>query len=461
MSETKTMLRQPNGNGPNVASIESDGRRAGFARLERRDVRAVVEEVLAAQPVVDLHTHTYPPSFGTPVSNATRAVDPGGLMLWGVDELVTYHYLIAEVYRVVPASKLPYESFWAMSKSEQADHIWKNLFVDRTPLSEACRGILTTLKRLGLDPGDGLPTLRKYFAEQDPDQFIDHVMELSGIESITMTNAVFDDNERKRWLEGGDSIHDPRFRAVLRIDPMLRDWTDAARRMCEWGYDVKLELDHRTIAEARRFLADWIDRMRAIYLAVSLPPEFRYPSETSSFGQTVLEEIVLPVCADRGLPFAMMIGSRLRVNPGLREAGDMEGKADVNSLVNLCHAFPDNKFLVTMLAREDQHELIVAARKFCNLMVFGCWWFINNPSLVEEVTRMRVEMLGSSFIPQHSDARVLDQLLYKWDHSRRTIGKVLADKYEDLIDAGWPLTREEIAADARRMLRDNFLNYLG
>lgn len=74
---------------------------------------------------------------------------------------------------------------------------------------------------------------------------------------------------------------------------------------------------------------------------------------------------------------------------------------------------------------------------------------------------MRVEMLGSSFIPQHSDARVLDQLLYKWDHSRRTIGKVLADKYEDLIDAGWPLTREEIAADARRMLRDNFLNYLG
>ena len=137
----------------------------------------------------------------------------------------------------------------------------------------------------------------------------------------------------------------------------------------------------------------------------------------------MLERVILPTCAERGLPFAMMIGSRLRVNPGLREAGDMEGKADVASVVNLCRDFPDNKFLVTMLAREDQHELVVAARKFGNLMVFGCWWFLNNPSLVEEVTRMRVEMLGTSFIPQHSDARVLDQLIYKWDHSRRTIAQ--------------------------------------
>ena len=31
-------------------------------------------------------------------------VDPSGLMLWGVDELVTYHYLVAEVFRVVPAT---------------------------------------------------------------------------------------------------------------------------------------------------------------------------------------------------------------------------------------------------------------------------------------------------------------------------------------------------------------------
>jgi hypothetical protein len=117
------------------------------------------------------------------------------------------------------------------------------------------------------------------------------------------------------------------------------------------------------------------------------------------------------------------------VNPALNDAGDMVGIADVQSVVNLCREFPKNKFLVTMLARENQHELCVAARKFGNLMVFGCWWFLNNPSLVAEITRLRVELLGTSFIAQHSDARVLDQLIYKWDHSRRVIGKVLTDKY--------------------------------
>src|SRR4051794_31406669 len=240
-------------------------------RLERHEIRTTVEAALAAQPVLDMHTHTYPASFGTPVPNATGKADPAGLMLWGIDELVTYHYLIAEVYRVVTPDRLPYERFWAMSKSEQADHIWKHLFRERTPISEACRGILTTLKRLGLDPSDGLPRLRRWFAEQDPDRYIDRVMELANIESITMTNPVFDDNERARWLTGDARLHDPRFRAVLRIDPMLRDWPTAASKLTEWGYKAGAGLDDATVSEARRFLSDWIERMRAVYLAVCLP----------------------------------------------------------------------------------------------------------------------------------------------------------------------------------------------
>ena len=63
----------------------------------------------------------------------------------------------------------------------------------------------------------------------------------------------------------------------------------------------------------------------------------------------------------------------------------------------------------------------MAARKFRNLMAFGCWWFLNNPSLVDEITRMRLELIGLSMIPQHSDARVLDQVVYKWAHSRSVI----------------------------------------
>jgi hypothetical protein len=427
---------------------------------DRAAIKQAVTRALAEQPVCDMHTHLYPPSFGTPIPNAKIKTDPAGLMLWGVDELITYHYLIAEVYRVVPATKLPYEQFWRMSKSEQADHIWKHLFVERTPLSEACRGVLTTLQKLGLDVGSdkSLDPARKWFAQQDPSQYIDKVMEIANVDSITMTNPVFDDNERNRWLADRNVGADPRFKAVLRIDPLLCDWPAAARRMTEWGFPCGQTIDDKSVESARRFLRHWIDYQKAIYVAVSLPPEFRYPS--SQVSDQVFENIILPVCAERSLPFAMMIGSRRGANPPLKDAGDMVGYSDVQSVVALCRDFPQNKFFCTMLARENQHELCVAARKFGNLMIFGCWWFLNNPSLIDEITRMRIELLGTSMIPQHSDARILDQLIYKWEHGRDLIGRVLSEKYADLARTGWPVTEADIRRDAKALLHDNFLEFL-
>ncbi|CAN5502872.1 glucuronate isomerase [soil metagenome] len=431
-------------------------------KLEKIQIEAAVTLALASTPIIDMHTHLYPPAFGTPVPHANGSPDPAGLLLWGVDELLTYHYLVAEVFRAVPASKLPYAKFWKMSKTEQADHIWKNLFVERSPIGEACRGVLTTLQKLGLDTSTReLKSIRKFFAQQNPDQYIDKVMQVSNVSSITMTNPVFDDNERNRWLADAKKMGgDPRFKAVLRIDPLLRDYPTAAKKLNEWGYHANPEIDATTIEEARRFLRDWIDRQNAIYLAVSLPPTFRYPApandSVAKAGQTMLEKVVLPVCEERGLPFAMMIGSNIGVNPQLRDGGDMVGRADIESVTNLCREFARNRFFVTMLARENQHELCVAARKFGNLMVFGCWWFVNNPSLIEEITRMRIELLGTSFIPQHSDSRVLDQLIYKWDHSRKVIGKVLIDKYRDLTDTGWRVTSEDIARDVKALVSDNF-----
>ena len=281
-------------------------------------------------------------------------------------------------------------------------------------------------------------------------------MDLVNVESITMTNAVFDDNERARWLQDPATLRrDPRFTTVLRIDPILRHWPRAAQKLTEWGFAAGdgVTLSDSNIEEGRRFLREWLDRQQAIYMALSLPPSFRYPAEspdpTDKAGQIALEKIILPVAAERGLPFAMMIGSRLRVNPALRDAGDMVGCSDVQSVVRLCDGFPRNKFFCTMLARENQHELCVAARKFGNLMVFGCWWFLNNPSLIEELTRMRVELLGTSMIPQHSDSRVLDQLMYKWTHSRAIIGKVLTDKYADVLATGWKVTEDDVKADVR------------
>jgi len=74
---------------------------------------------------------------------------------------------------------------------------------------------------------------------------------------------------------------------------------------------------------------------------------------------------------------------------------------------------------------------------------------------------MRLELLGTRFIPQHSDARVLDQLIYKWAHSRKVIADVLTRKYAGLIDAGWKLTTADIRRDVNALFAGNFKAFVG
>ncbi|WNQ13383.1 glucuronate isomerase [Paenibacillus aurantius] len=409
----------------------------------KEELRQVVQETVNTTPISDIHTHLFTEDFGS-------------ILLWGIDELLTYHYLVAETFRFHP--ELSYDAFWAMSKTEQADLIWQTLFLDHTPYSEACRGVLTVLNRLGLDvESRDLASYREYFKKLTTGEYIDKVFELSGVTNVCMTNDPFADAERAVWEKGTEA--DPRFHTALRIDPLLNQWETTWARLKEWGYEVEQELTETTLKSIRSFLKDWIERMNPLYMAVSLPPTFAYP-EASVRGR-LIDECILPVAREAGIPFAMMIGVRKKVNPALGDAGDSVGKSDVSAVENICAQNPDNKFLCTILSRDDQHELTVAARKFRNLHVFGCWWFLNNPSIIEEMTRMRFELLGASVTPQHSDCRVLDQLLYKWDHSRIIIAKVLYDKYSDVMDTGWKITREEIARDCADLFGGSFWKFLG
>ncbi len=404
-------------------------------------MREAVARIVNAAEITDLHTHLYPQSFGP-------------MLLWGIDELLTYHYLAAEVLRV---SKLPYDQYWTMSKREQADLVWRELFTERSPVSEACRGPLTALEKLGLDPASrDLDAYRGYFASRDLATHIDRVFTTAKVRSVVMTNDPFDQKERAVWDRG--FAPDGRFHAALRIDPLLNDWETACERLASWGYNTENTLNSHTLAEVRRFLSDWINRIHALYMAVSLPPEFSFPEATPR--GRLIAECVLPAAREHNMPFALMIGVKRNVNPALELAGDGVGNSMVDAVERLCADYPGNKFMVTMLARENQHALCVAARKFRNLFLFGCWWFLNTPSLIEDITRMRLELLGTSFAPQHSDARVLEQLIYKWDHTRRILSQVLADKYADLLHTGWAVKESEIARDVNRLFGDNFWEFV-
>jgi hypothetical protein len=406
-----------------------------------QQLKQTIDNAVAQAKITDVHTHLYPPSFGN-------------LLLWGVDELVTYHYLIAETFRWVETS---YGDYWRMSKRDQADRIWQTLFLENSPIAESCRGVLTVLQKLGLDVASrDLSAYRDYFVKTTVERYVDTVFEIANIADVVMTNDPFDPAERAVWL--GSRRPDPRFHAALRIDALLNNWDGNWEYLAGSGFAVEKKLTSKTIAEVRRFLTEWAQRMDAVYMAASLPPTFVIPEESSR--GLLVKECVLPVSQELNLPFAMMIGVKKLTNPDLQLAGDGLGKASIDTVEYLCSHYPRNKFLVTMLSRENQHELAVAARKFGNLMPFGCWWFLNNPSLVDEITRMRLELLGLSFIPQHSDARVLDQLIYKWTHSRRIIADALYDKYSDIMATGWTLTDAEITRDVDKLFGGNFRFFL-
>jgi len=407
--------------------------------IDRMD--AVVEDVLATTSFIDIHTHLFAPALGN-------------LGLWGIDELLTYHYLEAELFRFSPVTP---EHYWTLSKTQRADLVWKTLFVENTPLSEAARGVVAVLDALKLDTAaKTLEPLRDYFRKQKLADYIPHVFRLAGITHAVMTNDPLDPEEAAMWNRGVEA--DAQFPAVMRIDRILNQWTSHHSALIAQGYSVEANADGATMTQVRRFLADWIARMNPVYMAVSLEDTFTFPE--NDVRTKLFRDAVLPTCREFHLPMSLMIGVRRQINPALRLAGDGVGRADMRAVQNMALQFPDNRFLISMLSRENQHELCVIARKFRNLLPFGCWWFLNNPSIVEEMTRERLEMLGTSFIPQHSDARILEQIIYKWRNTRRTIGPILAQSYKLLIADGRPVSDDDVRRDVNRLFRTNFENWI-
>jgi hypothetical protein len=401
-----------------------------------------VTDVVKTTPVIDVHTHLLAPQFGE-------------MSLFGIDELLTYHYLIVETLR---SCDVKAEQFWQMSQVEQADLVWKTLFVENTPLTEATRGVVTVLNAFGLDAcAADLTEARSYFRSRSIQEHLDVVFDLARVTDVVMTNDLFNTQEARVW-ETRDDI-DKRFHATLRLVRLVNDWEHAVPRLSQLGYQVELSGSAKTATEVRRFLSKSIEAMKPVCMAASLPAEFKFPDNDAR--DWILREVALPTAREHGLVLALMVGVRRGVNPVLRVAGDGSGRADVGALERICAEYPDVRFLAPFLSRENQHELCIAARKFSNLMPFGCWWFLNNPSIISEITRERLELLGTSFIPQHSDARILEQLIYKWQHSRDVIAESLCESYELLLHSGRAVTRKEIERDVTRMFSGNFLEWIG
>lgn len=161
---------------------------------DANDIASVVFAEVASVAAIDLHTHLLPPSHGA-------------LCCWGIDELLTYHYLVAEYFITAPADITP-ALFYAKNKLEQADMVWKALFIDRSPISEACRGVISTLVAFGLADevqARDLGAIRGFYSAfraeglSGSEAFCSKVYRIAGVRYAIMTNVPFDANEAQHW----------------------------------------------------------------------------------------------------------------------------------------------------------------------------------------------------------------------------------------------------------------------
>lgn len=131
-----------------------------------------------------MHTHLYPPQFGD-------------FNLWGIDELLNYHYLIAEFFR---HSQITPREFWSLEKVRRSDLIRQTLFVENTPLSEATQGIITILNHLELDTrAENLNEFREFFRSQSVENYLERVLKIAGVSDVVMTNDPLDADEILFW----------------------------------------------------------------------------------------------------------------------------------------------------------------------------------------------------------------------------------------------------------------------
>ena len=200
-----------------VISTESSAKISGLLS-DPAELRVQVEVIVNSAPIVDVHTHLFPPEFN-------------GLCLFGIDELLTYHYLTAETFR---SAKLSPDQFWKMSKTDQADFVWQTLFVENAPTSEATRGIISVLDAFGLDTrAADLKEARAFFNSRSLPEHVDQVFDIARVSGVVMTNDPLDEAERQIWRDGS---FDSRFRSSLRLDGLLNDWEkqDADSRATEF-----------------------------------------------------------------------------------------------------------------------------------------------------------------------------------------------------------------------------------
>lgn len=369
-------------------------------------IKFYIEKFVNSTPIFDIHTHLFPSKFKKYYNV-------------GLVKLLNYHYLKAELFSL---GNIKIRNFNNLDDNKKAKIIWNNLFLNRYPLSTATQGVLRILKLYGVD--DVNQKFDKILKITNDNQLSEEdIFKITNIKQVVMTNNPFNKEERKILNLNRDN----KYLNSIRIDDLFMEPKNKKNLFTSY-YLSSNEKIKIAIREIKKILKN------------NKPSYFSLSSENlDEFRNQLFFDDFLPLLRQSKTPMMLLIGVKRQVNKLYKDAGDSIGTFNFNNLEKILIKFPNNNFLVSCLDYRDQFKMNVLARKFQNLKIVGFWWFNNNESVIENLLKQRFELLGDSFILQHSDARIVDQLVYKWLDFKSIYIKVMVEKYHKLLSLGYKI----------------------
>ena len=374
-------------------------------------IKFYIEKFVNSTPIFDIHTHLFPSKFKK-------------FYNVGLIKLLNYHYLKAELFSL---GKIKIEKFNKLSDREKALVVWNNLFLNRYPLSTATQGVLRILKVYGVNNLN--QKFEKILRITNENQLSeDDIFKVTNIKQVVMTNNPFDKKEKIIL----NSNKDQKYLPSIRIDDLFVNTSNKKEFLSSINL-ANTQNKKRAIKEIKKI----IKVNKPTYFSLSTENFIEF--DQKDFFNNFFEQL-----RQSNIPMMLLIGVKRGINTFYKEAGDGIGVMDLNKLEKILKNFPKNKFLVSCLDYKDQFRLTVLARKFQNLKIVGFWWFNNNESVIENLLKQRFELLGDNFILQHSDARIIDQLVYKWLDFKSIYIKVMAEKYHKLLSLGYKIKADDL-----------------
>ena len=258
------------------------------------------------------------------------------------------------------------------------------------------------LARLGVDTSMSYREAKiqfenAYYSDED-------ILESANINHTYMTNDPLDERDIKLFEKG--LYNKDIYKSSLRLDNMLHQTPWIVRQ-------------HGDLLEC------FLQIAKPDYASISIDDGHANKIQSSASKE------LMPWLEEKNLPLWIMYGVKRNTNKALGMAGDgIDYGNCMTSIEKLCAAYPSNKIYLSVLEPAKNHQAVVLSRKFPNLIICGNWWFSNNASNIESNLQERFELLGERHMLYFSDARVIEQILYKTSFYKQCLANALRKRLE-------------------------------